>query len=113
MNVLSRTTLTLATVALFTQTSPVLAQEAPGAFGCDYTDSSLYDGWGWNNTTQQSCEPLTNNTMVTAGDGMALQVVVLAQRNQPHLRLLHLQVVLSVTTRMATAGDGMVLQVVV
>ena len=62
MNVLSRTTLTLATVALFTQTSPVLAQAAPGAFGCDYTDSALYGGWGWNNTTQQSCEPLTNNT---------------------------------------------------
>lgn len=34
--------------------------ENPGSGGidqCDYTDASLYDGWGWNAATSQSCPP--------------------------------------------------------
>ena len=26
--------------------------------GCDYSSAALHDGWGWNQTTGQSCEPL-------------------------------------------------------
>ena len=29
---------------------------------CDYSSSSLYNGWGWNPVTQQSCAPITDDT---------------------------------------------------
>lgn len=29
--------------------------------GCDYSDAHLYDGWGWNPVTLQSCAPVTTS----------------------------------------------------
>ena len=31
--------------------------ESENSGTCDYTNADLYDGWGWNSTTQQSCAP--------------------------------------------------------
>ena len=36
---------------------------------CDYTDADLYNGWGWNSQTQQSCAPLTTECIDSDGDG--------------------------------------------
>ena len=44
---------------------------------CDYSDAHIFNGWGWNATTSQSCAPLENvsNTQSSAqcidtdGDG--------------------------------------------
>lgn len=47
-------------------TQPAVAMAAPAfAFGCDYSDSALFGGYGWNRNTSQSCEPAINEALGT------------------------------------------------
>lgn len=57
MSSITKLLFTTATLTMLAQASPTLAQTA----GCDYTDADRYGGWGWNNSTSESCPPLNEN----------------------------------------------------
>lgn len=54
--------------------SELLVDESDGIGSCDFTSAHLYDGWGWNATTGQPCEPENsvpdgNQTSTDVGQG--------------------------------------------